>query len=320
MVLPNISPRRKKYSKIATCWIPFKTYRKFARGVIQMGVGEFIRRRRAERHLTFKYELSVMAIMKDEGPYLKEWLDFHILVGVQHFYLYDNGSTDDTMDILKPYIKSGIVELKNWPGERVQNSAYIDAINNHAYDTRWVAEIDLDEFVVPVTTNTIVEQLRKLPRNFGALVLTWIMYGSSGHLEKPDGLVVENYKWRGDRRHQSGCKSIINPRFIVCQRTPHINDFAGFIVDENGRHLGRIDQTWNPPSAKKIRCNHYITKSRAEHRARCERSTRPGAGNLDLKNKTWSPEMFARLDANDVYDDTMDKYIPLLKKMQKSKK
>ena len=36
----------------------------------------------------FLYDLAVAAIFKDEARYLKEWLDYHLLAGVEHFYLY----------------------------------------------------------------------------------------------------------------------------------------------------------------------------------------------------------------------------------------
>lgn len=41
--------------------------------------------------------------MKNEKPYLKEWLEYHLLQGVEHFYLCDNGSTDGTDAYLEPY-------------------------------------------------------------------------------------------------------------------------------------------------------------------------------------------------------------------------
>lgn len=309
MALPNISKRRMFLSKLATFWIPIKAYRKALRGILLMGWRNYINVIRNDKVKKFPYELSIVAIMKNEGAYLKEWLDYHILVGVEKFYLYDNDSTDDTKQILKPYIKSGIVEYTYFPGTKQQNPAYIDAINRFSDETRWMAMIDLDEFIVPVRSKTITNFLHTLPRNFGALVLTWVMYGSAGHVKKPKGLVMENYKYHADRTRASGCKSIVNPRLVVRQRNPHINDVAGFLIDENGKKLGRIDQTYNPPSCNKIRCNHYITKSYEEFKARCNKGS--AAGNA--AGKKWSEEKFNRFDTNDIYDPIMDKYIKKLK-------
>ena len=39
-----------------------------------------------------KYNVAVCAIFKNEAPYLKEWIEFNHLVGVEHFYLYNNNS------------------------------------------------------------------------------------------------------------------------------------------------------------------------------------------------------------------------------------
>ena len=51
--------------------------------------------------------LGVCAIYRDEGPYLREWIELHRLVGVERFFLYDNGSSDDHLEILAPYRKTG---------------------------------------------------------------------------------------------------------------------------------------------------------------------------------------------------------------------
>ena len=57
----------------------------------------------------FLYNLAVVAILKNEGHYLKEWLDYHLLAGVDHFYLYDNDSSDNYDEIIAPYVKAGLV-------------------------------------------------------------------------------------------------------------------------------------------------------------------------------------------------------------------
>src|SRR6056297_2188452 len=99
--------------------------------------------------------ISICAIIKDEGPYLTEWLEFHRLVGIDRFYLYDNGSSDNTPEILQPYIKAGIVHLIPWPKfidkSNPQYLAYAHAAALTSNRTFWLAYIDLDEFLFPVT-------------------------------------------------------------------------------------------------------------------------------------------------------------------------
>ena len=303
-----ISNAQKKWTKIATFWILSKVYRKKLRGILTMGVGNYIRAVRRERNAKFAHELAVLAVMKDEGAYLKEWLDFHILAGVEKFYLYDNESTDNTTEILKPYLERGIVEYKYWPGRAQQNPVYWDGLNRHKNDARWIAVIDLDEFVVPVQNKTITEFLHTLPRGARELVMTWVMYGSSGHVHKPDGLVIENFRCHADRTRPAGCKSIVNPRFITRWANPHINEVAGFIVDENGKKLGRIDQTNNPPTYNKIRCNHYVTKSFDEYMSR---GTRMAVSGCIAPHRT--PERFRLNDMNDICDPIMDEWAARVK-------
>ncbi len=43
----------------------------------------------------FKHEFAIAAIVKNEGRYLREWIEFHRLVGCTKFYIYDNNSTDN---------------------------------------------------------------------------------------------------------------------------------------------------------------------------------------------------------------------------------
>ena len=98
--------------------------------------------------------------MKNEGPYLKEWLEFHMMVGVQHFYLYDNNSTDETQDVLEKYINSGTVTYQYWAFYSGQKRAYFDCLKKYKNDSFWIGFIDLDEYIVPVENNSIHEILK----------------------------------------------------------------------------------------------------------------------------------------------------------------
>jgi hypothetical protein len=61
-----------------------------------------------------KHYLAVFAIVRNEGAYIKEWFEFHRMMGVNHFFIYDNGSIDGTADQLSPYVNEGLVTLVNW--------------------------------------------------------------------------------------------------------------------------------------------------------------------------------------------------------------
>jgi hypothetical protein len=57
--------------------------------------------------------LSICATFKDEAPYLPEWTEFHRRVGVEHFFLYDNLSTDGSREVLEPWVHAGLVTLSD---------------------------------------------------------------------------------------------------------------------------------------------------------------------------------------------------------------
>ena len=313
MEIYNVKKTRKKIAKILTCWMPFRVYRRALRGIITLGVSRYFQILKNDRKTKFQNEIAIGAIMKDEGNYIKEWLDFHIMVGIKKFYLYDNGSSDNTYEIIKPYMDSGIVEYTQWLGLKQQGPAYVDIIRRHRNDTRWLALIDIDEFLVPMKHKTVAEFLKTLP-NFAQLVVGWVNYGSNGHIAQPKGLVIENYKRHADNTW--GLKSITNPRLVLEVSNPHSNYVAGFTIDENGKKRGRINEQFNPTTHNYLRCNHYATKSYDEFMWRWNRGS-ASKGKIKSSNGISDPEYnFKYRDRNDVYDDVMDKYIEKLKKIK----
>ena len=103
----------------------------------------------------FLYDLSIVAILKNEGPYLKEWLDYHLLAGVDHFYLYDNDSPDNQAEVAKPYVEAGLVTYIPFPGKKMQFPAYTDAQKRFKFQCRYMAIIDGDEFIFPKSSGGV---------------------------------------------------------------------------------------------------------------------------------------------------------------------
>lgn len=100
----------------------------------------------------FLHDLAVVAILKNEGPYLKEWLDYHLFAGVDHFYLYDNDSPDNQAEVAKPYVEAGLVDYFSAPGKVMQMAVYNDAAKRFKFFCRYMAFIDGDEFIYPKLT------------------------------------------------------------------------------------------------------------------------------------------------------------------------
>ena len=122
-----------------------------------------------------KYNVAICALFKNEESYLKEWIEYHKLIGVEHFYLYDYGSKDRSSDVLGPYIREGSVTLIHWLNgffnQDLENSEHwVFAVQLTAYEnaakfravqeTEWLAFLDIDEYLVPIHANTIGEVLQ----------------------------------------------------------------------------------------------------------------------------------------------------------------
>ena len=140
-----------------------------------------------------KYTLAICGIFKDEARFLKEWIIYHQLIGIQHFYLYNNNSTDNYADVLKSFIDDGIVTLIEWPYEQGQITAYKNFYDRFRHETQWVSFLDIDEFFVPKKDISLFDWIKRHDKA-PVLQVYWKMFGSSGVLEHDDmKLVTEQY-------------------------------------------------------------------------------------------------------------------------------
>ncbi|MEV4782055.1 glycosyltransferase family 2 protein [Burkholderia sp. LMU1-1-1.1] len=155
-------------------------------------------------------KLVVCVIVKNEARYLPEWLEYHLLLGVEHFYVYDNESDDNIHDALSDY--DTLVTLIHWPGRlRQQLLAYQHFFHHHAHDAQWAAVIDADEFIRYQGPATLSSFLSEQAPDIGGLEFPWITFGTNGHKRRPSGLVIENYTMAHAVAPQQNCKSLCRP-------------------------------------------------------------------------------------------------------------
>lgn len=258
-----------------------------------------------------KCKLSICAIMKNEGPYLLEWLEFHQLVGVERFYLYNNKSTDNTVELISPYVDRGIVVLKKWPLNKGQQiRAYIHCLKKYRTESEWMAFLDLDEFLFPTEKDNLQDVLAEFI-DYPGVGVNWLNFGPSGHEKKPEGLQMENYIRRSEASYEGNkhIKSIVRPEKVIAPINPHEFSYIDGLlaVTENFQEIdGFMTETH---SVEKLRINHYTTRSKEESRKKMMRG-RP----TTQKKRTWA-YFKKRHEIYDLVEDlTIQRFLPQLRK------
>ena len=254
----------------------------------------------------FLYDLAVVAIMKNEGPYVKEWLDYHLLAGVDHFFIYNNGSPDNQSEVIKPYVDAGLVTYIDYPGKARQYEAYNAAVTEYRYFCRYMAFIDGDEFILPKSRPTItavVDEILAGKPDAAALVANWRIYGSNYHDTADYTKSVQERFTRCEKVINHHVKTIADPRKIVFIWNPHFAMYFKdyFAVNENG---ATVLQLFNEElTADKIVINHYYTKSREEFANKLQR------GIADTQHNQYEFSNFSHDNkSNEVFNDEILKY------------
>ncbi len=279
--------------------IPNKMARNRWRGILRYGITNAIKLKREIRNndTTPEHYLTVCAIAKDEGPYFKEWIEWHRKMGVEKFYIYDNESTDDTRKILQPYIDAGIVEYIYFPGYRKQLAAYDDCMARHRFDSRWIAFIDLDEFIVPEKDQSVTDFLKRF-EDRPVVEINWLVYGSGGAKKKEPGGMMQRFKKHSQPDHilNRHVKSIVDPRRVFCMIGCHeAARVSGKGADSHGNPITRSFRD-RVPQQDVIRINHYAVRSFEEFLEKQNRGRASG------KKRTVSREYFDEYDLNDIED------------------
>lgn len=166
-----------------------------------------------------KYKISICAIFKNESSFLKEWVEYHEMLGIEHFFLYNNNSEDDYLAVLKPYIDKGLVTLIDWPYDQGQITAYKHFYETYRHETQWVSFLDIDEFFCPRYKNNLLEWLKTMDK-YPVIVVYWRMFGTSGKLEHDySKLVIEQYTVSWDHLYHCG-KCLVNTDYDIASFGP----------------------------------------------------------------------------------------------------
>ncbi|MEM8623935.1 MAG: glycosyltransferase family 2 protein [Pseudomonadota bacterium] len=266
--------------------------------------------------------IAIAAIFKDEAPYLEEWIAFHAMLGVRAFYFYDNGSTDGSAEMLDAGGFGVAVHRIPWISfdgmHAAQHFAHAHMLTNFGADYRWVAFIDVDEFLMPVEGESLPASLERFA-HLPCVSLPWICFGPNGHRARPEGLVIENYTERAALPHDPRqfsllrFKSIVDPAAVTRSGTHcfGLDGWGEVFVNEAGEAV--------PPEAQRregfprydhLRLHHYFTRSEAELAAKLDKGRVSKNGEID---RSTYPRRMAQYALSVHRDETALRFLPMVK-------
>lgn len=219
------------------------------------------------------YNIAIVLIIKNEARYIREWLEYHRIIGIEHFFIYDNASTDNLYQLLTPYIHNNLVTYHYCPDSCMQMPAYNDAIARYKKKSRWLAFIDADEFIVLSKHKSIVSFLKKYEK-YSAIGVNWITFDSNNHITRPqEGFIISNYtRTYKNNNHPINrhIKTIVQSKFAKVCNNPHFVELRrGFYVNENFEKIHPPISNCN--TTNEIQINHYHSKSIEEYNEKISR-------------------------------------------------
>ncbi|MEI6290552.1 MAG: glycosyltransferase family 92 protein [Chloroflexota bacterium] len=240
--------------------------------------------------------LSLCLICKDENDYLPEWLDYHLLLGVDRFYIYDNDSRVPIQETLPEYIARGRVIVNKISGRAMQLAAYDHCLQTYGEQSTWIGFIDTDEFLVPKTCLDLKEFLKEY-EPYAGLAVSSLFFGSNGHQTRPETGQLSAYTKSTHETfvENSLVKSIVQPVKVKFPMTPHdfVYKTGEKCVNEN---FQRVDTQHFPFNNKKIQLNHYFCRSTEELTKKLER----GRGD---SGEAWHSRRFDFVNQHAVYPE-----------------
>ncbi|MBA3603349.1 MAG: glycosyltransferase family 92 protein [Parachlamydiaceae bacterium] len=262
----------------------------------------------------YKYDFAICAIFQNEAPYLKEWIEYHKIVGAKHFYLYNNFSQDHYLTVLKPYISTGMVELIDWTEPDFQSygqrMAYMDAIYKARGSAKWLAIIDIDEYLVPKANETIPELLSQFEKEgIGGVAINWQMFGTSyvPYINE-NQLLTEVLTLKAVEEHSENehIKSIVRPEYVIEPPGIHNFNYRDGYFQVNTDHEAFTGAISPYIATDKMQINHYWAKDEAFFTSvKIPRRLNWGESMENIENRL--------NELNKVHDTSIDPYLPTLR-------
>jgi hypothetical protein len=272
---------------------------------------------------------ALIATMRNEGPFILEWLAYHQLIGFSDIIVCSNDCVDASPDLLNVLSRRGLIShipCSPGPDDKPQLFAYAQA-ERLVLERRpdWLMVLDTDEFLnIHVGAGRVTDLLASAP-DATAFLINWRIFGNSGHDCCSAELVTSRFT------RAAAQESAVNRSFKTlftraeayhCVLLPHgpgyaKEDAAGSLRPVNGagerlpeafaRSEGFMQSEPDQVSWSLAQINHYNTRSTDDYWVKHDRG---GGLSPERWDRDWNWTAFNR---NEEEDRTIQRHLPKLR-------
>lgn len=275
--------------------------------------------------------ITAVTCVKNEGPFLLEWIAYNRLIGVTDFLIYSNDCTDGTDALLDALGDYGVVHLPNpAEGRNYQMEALKDAAHQPVVqDADWIWIADVDEFLNIHTGDHTLPALIEACGTPQAISVTFQFMANSGIDGFDDRPVIEQFTrthnpdiWCGETAQE--VKTLIRKDFplkyygahrpffpdrLPPRKRPAWTDGSGrkvphkFLIAENKRRIRKFP-------AKGARAlatlNHYALRSLDSYLVKNDR------GDVNRENRSFDDSYWRERNDQSWEDTSIQRMLPAL--------
>lgn len=264
----------------------------------------------------------LMCSMRDEGPFVLEFVAHHRAIGFDRIFIASNDCRDGTDLLLDALDRAGaITHFRNRvkPGELPQHSAYAGIRRRHGLDAAdWLMVLDADEFLDVTSGGGRVQDLTaQADAGDDIIMLNPLTFGTSRDPRWQPGLVTEQFPLRLPARHGANRPVKTLARGVGRFRQIHNHSVVGYrgedaltVLRADGSRFaippgGKLWEVLRNVPVEDIRhglahYNHYAVKSLASYLLRHDRGR--GAAPKGEANARHTSGYFDRIAAARIRD------------------
>ena len=222
--------------------------------------------------MPLRTKVAVCAIVRNENRYLREWVEWHKGLGIEKFFIYDNGHGNDEIprDVIGDDPQVVIFDWRDRDGN-TQCEAYDECYREHGSEFAWMGFIDIDEFVrSEMSLPDVLDTLQA-----DVVAFSWRMMTDNGLVHYDPRPVQERFTQPAEdlKPETQFVKSFVRSGIegLSFDRDPHMPHHPALeVVNPDG---GKAPQCSVGTGSRKVAwIDHHFTKTAEEFAQKVSRS------------------------------------------------